>query len=126
MLVFINIIKISISFCNTYTAKGLIVKNGNIFSFVTNRTLVSLNYNTQLCMNPSVVETKVIVSDTGHDGLTNARGVKILEVIDLIKEKKDMLSLGIKVAENDIIRYVREVVPDIVLTASIIYSYYIT
>ena len=77
-------------------------------------------------MNPSVVEAKVIVFDTGHDGPTNARGVKILEVIDLIKENKDMLSLDIKVAENDIIRYVREVVPDIVLTASIIYSYYIT
>lgn len=73
-------------------------------------------------MNPSVVEAKVIVFDTGHDGPTNARDVKILEVIDLIKKKKDMLSLDINVAENNIIRYAREAVPGIVLTVSIIYK----
>lgn len=42
---------------------------------VTNWTLVSLNHDTQMCMDPNVLESKVMVSCTGHDGPMGASGV---------------------------------------------------
>lgn len=41
---------------------------------VTNWTLVSLNHDTQMCMDPNVLESKVMVSCTGHDGPMGASG----------------------------------------------------
>ena len=41
---------------------------------VTNWTLVSLNHDTQMCMDPNVIESKVMVSSTGHDGPMGASG----------------------------------------------------
>ena len=42
---------------------------------VTNWTLVSLNHDTQMCMDPNVLECKVMVSSTGHDGPMGASGM---------------------------------------------------
>ena len=42
---------------------------------VTNWTLVSLNHDTQMCMDPNVLESKVMVSSTGHDGPMGASGM---------------------------------------------------
>lgn len=35
---------------------------------MTNWTLVSLNHGLQSCMDPNVIESKVVVSGCGHDG----------------------------------------------------------
>ena len=43
---------------------------------VTNWTLVSLNHDTQMCMDPNVIESKVLVSSTGHDGPMGASGMQ--------------------------------------------------
>ncbi|KAK4509067.1 putative E3 ubiquitin-protein ligase [Mucor velutinosus] len=101
---------------NATAAEDLIVKNGKVAGVVTNWTLVSLNHNTQSCMDPNIVEAKVVVSGTGHDGPMGASGVKRLEAIGLIEEKKGMLSLDMNAAEDDIVRYTREVVPGMVVT----------
>ena len=45
---------------------------------VTNWTLVSLNHDTQMCMDPNVIESKVLVSSTGHDGPMGASGESYL------------------------------------------------
>lgn len=45
---------------------------------VTNWTLVSLNHDTQMCMDPNVLESKVMVSSTGHDGPMGASGEPFL------------------------------------------------
>ena len=42
---------------------------------VTNWTLVSLNHDTQMCMDPNVIESKVLISSTGHDGPMGASGM---------------------------------------------------
>ncbi|EPB91714.1 thiazole biosynthetic enzyme, chloroplastic [Mucor circinelloides 1006PhL] len=101
---------------NATAAEDLIVKDGKVAGVVTNWTLVSLNHNTQSCMDPNVVEAKVVVSGTGHDGPMGASGVKRLEAIGLIDEKKGMLSLDMNAAEDDIVKYTREVVPGMVVT----------
>ncbi|KAI9470077.1 MAG: thiazole biosynthetic enzyme, chloroplastic [Benjaminiella poitrasii] len=101
---------------NATAVEDLIVKKGKVAGVVTNWTLVSLNHDTQSCMDPNVMEAKVVVSGTGHDGPMGASGVKRLESIGLIKEKKGMLSLDMNAAEDDIVRYTREVVPGMVVT----------
>ena len=47
---------------------------------VTNWTLVSLNHDTQMCMDPNVLESKVMVSSTGHDGPMGASGMCIFQI----------------------------------------------
>ncbi|CAO3677253.1 unnamed protein product [Rhizopus stolonifer] len=101
---------------NATAVEDLIVKNNKVAGVVTNWTLVTLNHNTQSCMDPNVIESKVIVSGTGHDGPMGASGVKRLESIGLIDHKKGMLSLDMNAAEDDIVRYTREVVPGMVVT----------
>lgn len=105
---------------NATAVEDLIVKNGKVSGVVTNWTLVTLNHSTQSCMDPNVMEAKVIVSGTGHDGPMGASGVKRLESIGLIKENKGMLSLDMNAAEDDIVKYTREVVPGMVVTVSIV------
>lgn len=104
---------------NATAVEDLIVKNNKVAGVVTNWTLVTLNHNTQSCMDPNVIESKVIVSGTGHDGPMGASGVKRLESIGLIDHKKGMLSLDMNAAEDDIVRYTREVVPGMVVTVRI-------
>lgn len=60
---------------NAVAAEDLIVKpdarvpgGRRVAGAVTNWTLVSLNHDTQSCMDPNVMESKVMVSSTGHDG----------------------------------------------------------
>jgi thiamine thiazole synthase len=103
---------------NATAVEDLIVKNNKVAGVVTNWTLVTLNHDTQSCMDPNVIEAKVIVSGTGHDGPMGASGVKRLESIGLIDQKKGMLSLDMNAAEDDIVRYTREVVPGMVVTVS--------
>ena len=103
---------------NATAVEDLIVKNGKVAGVVTNWTLVSLNHDTQSCMDPNVMEAKVVVSGTGHDGPMGASSVKRLESIGLIEQKKGMLSLDMNAAEDDIVRYTREVVPGMVVTVS--------
>ncbi|KAL7334963.1 thiamine metabolism-related protein [Mucor circinelloides] len=103
---------------NATAVEDLIVKNGKVAGVVTNWTLVTLNHNTQSCMDPNVMEAKVIVSGTGHDGPMGASGVKRLESIGLIEGNKGMLSLDMNAAEDDIVKYTREVVPGMVVTVS--------
>ncbi len=51
---------------------------------VTNWTLVSLNHDTQMCMDPNVLESKVMVSSTGHDGPMGASGEHPMSPIPIL------------------------------------------
>ena len=46
----------------------------HVAGVVTNWALVTLNHDTQSCMDPNVLEAKVVVSSTGHDGPMGATG----------------------------------------------------
>jgi thiamine thiazole synthase len=69
---------------NATAVEDLIVKESEerggkyVAGVVTNWTLVSLNHDTQSCMDPNVMEAKVVVSSTGHDGPMGATGVYLL------------------------------------------------
>jgi cysteine-dependent adenosine diphosphate thiazole synthase len=67
---------------NATAAEDLVVKEDPekgryVAGAVTNWTLVSLNHDTQMCMDPNVLECKVMVSSTGHDGPMGASGAAL-------------------------------------------------
>jgi thiamine thiazole synthase len=69
----------NIKLFNATAVEDLIVREDSlrgryVGGAVTNWTLVSLNHDTQMCMDPNVLESKVMVSSTGHDGPMGASG----------------------------------------------------
>lgn len=82
---------------------------------VTNWTLVSLNHDTQMCMDPNVLESKVMVSCTGHDGPMGASGVKRLAKLGLVQKVPGMAALDMNTAEDSVVNHTREVIPGFVI-----------
>ena len=101
---------------NAVAAEDLIVKEGRVAGVVTNWALVSMNHDTQSCMDPNVMEARVVVSSCGHDGPFGATGVKRLKEIGMIDEVPGMKALDMNVAEDAIVRLTREVVPGMIVT----------
>ncbi|KAL2473377.1 Thiamine thiazole synthase [Forsythia ovata] len=101
---------------NAVAAEDLIVKGGRVGGVVTNWALVSMNHDTQSCMDPNVMEAKVVVSSCGHDGPFGATGVKRLKSIGMIDSVPGMKALDMNTAEDAIVRHTREVVPGMIVT----------
>ena len=101
---------------NAVAAEDLIIKEGRVSGVVTNWALVSMNHNTQSCMDPNVMEAKVVVSSCGHDGPFGATGVKRLKSIGMIDKVPGMKALDMNAAEDAIVKFTREVVPGMIVT----------
>jgi thiamine thiazole synthase len=101
---------------NAVAAEDLIVKRGRVAGVVTNWALVAMNHGTQSCMDPNVMEAKVVVSSCGHDGPFGATGVKRLQDIGMISAVPGMKALDMNTAEDAIVRLTREVVPGMIVT----------
>jgi ribulose 1,5-bisphosphate synthetase/thiazole synthase len=56
-------------------------QDDRISGVVTNWSLVTQNHDTQSCMDPNVMESKMLVSACGHDGPMGAFGVKRLQQV---------------------------------------------
>nr|Q41739.1 RecName: Full=Thiamine thiazole synthase 2, chloroplastic; AltName: Full=Thiazole biosynthetic enzyme 2; Flags: Precursor [Zea mays]AAA96739.1 thiamine biosynthetic enzyme [Zea mays] len=101
---------------NAVAVEDLIVRRGRVGGVVTNWALVSMNHDTQSCMDPNVMEAKVVVSSCGHDGPFGATGVKRLQDIGMISAVPGMKALDMNAAEDEIVRLTREVVPGMIVT----------
>ncbi|KAF3453516.1 hypothetical protein FNV43_RR03956 [Rhamnella rubrinervis] len=101
---------------NAVAAEDLIVREGRVGGVVTNWALVSMNHDTQSCMDPNVMEAKVVVSSCGHDGPFGATGVKRLKSIGMIDSVPGMKALDMNTAEDAIVRLTREIVPGMIVT----------
>ncbi|MCO5582218.1 hypothetical protein L7F22_036110 [Adiantum nelumboides] len=101
---------------NAVAVEDLIIKENRVAGVVTNWALVSMNHNTQSCMDPNVMESKVVVSSCGHDGPFGATGVKRLKSIGMIDKVPGMKALDMNTAEDAIVKYTREVVPGMIVT----------
>ncbi|KAF4389410.1 hypothetical protein G4B88_006469 [Cannabis sativa] len=101
---------------NAVAAEDLIVKGDRVAGVVTNWALVSMNHDTQSCMDPNVMEAKVVVSSCGHDGPFGATGVKRLRSIGMIKSVPGMKALDMNAAEDAIVDLTREIVPGMIVT----------
>ncbi|GKE34582.1 thiamine thiazole synthase, chloroplastic-like protein [Tanacetum coccineum] len=71
----------NVNLLNAVAAEDLIIQEGRVAGVVTNWALVTMNHDTQSCMDPNVMEAKVVVSSCGHDGPMGATGVKRLRSV---------------------------------------------
>jgi len=101
---------------NAVAAEDLIVRGERVAGVVTNWALVAQNHHTQSCMDPNVMEAKVVVSSCGHDGPFGATGVKRLRSIGMIESVPGMKCLDMNAAEDAIVKHTREVVPGMIVT----------
>lgn len=100
---------------NATAIEDLIVKNGRVAGVVTNWTLVTLNHSTQSCMDPNVMEGKVLISACGHDGPMGASGVKRLQRIGMVPHVPGMGCLDMVAAEDAIVNGTKEIVPGMIV-----------
>ena len=101
---------------NATAVEDLVVKNGRVAGVVTNWAMVTrFGHDTQSCMDPNVLECKVLVSACGHDGPFGASGVKRLQSLGLVERIPGMGALDMNTAEDAIVNNTREVVPGMVL-----------
>ncbi|KAL8209008.1 hypothetical protein R6Q57_008420 [Mikania cordata] len=69
----------NIKLLNAVSAEDLIIKQGRVGVVVTNWALVSTNHDTQSCIDPNMMEAKVVMSSCGDDGPMGATEVKRLK-----------------------------------------------
>lgn len=101
---------------NATAAEDLIVRDGTVSGVVTQWGAVSLYaHGVQSCMDPSMLESKVVVSAAGHDGPLGASGVKRLREIGLLGEVPGMGAMDMNAAEDAIVQSTRELVPGMVV-----------
>lgn len=104
---------------NAVCVEDLVVKCNDkdekfVAGVVTNWTLVSLNHNTQSCMDPNVMESKVVVSSCGHDGPFGATGIKRLKDIGMQPKHPGMGALDMNLAEDAVVAGTSMVVPGMI------------
>jgi thiamine thiazole synthase len=105
---------------NATVAEDLIIKSNadgskRVAGAVTNWSLVAQHHDDQSCMDPNVLESKVMVSACGHDGPFGANGVKRLMKLGLLKELPGMGALDMGAAEDAVVNRTREVFPGMVV-----------
>jgi len=82
---------------------------------VTNWSLVTQNHDTQSCMDPQVIEAKVVVTATGHDGPMGATSAKRLEAIGALPAGlPGMHAMDMNTAEDSVLHMTTEVVPGLI------------
>jgi len=102
---------------NATCAEDLIVKDNRVSGVVTNWSTVTLfGHDTQSCMDPNVLEAKVVVSACGHDGPFGATGVKRLQELGLVDKVPGMAALDMNKAEDAVVANTREVYPGMIIT----------
>ncbi|MBQ5153869.1 thiazole biosynthesis enzyme, partial [Macrococcus caseolyticus] len=88
--------------------------NIEVAGVVTNWTLVALNHDTQSCMDPNTINSRVVISTTGHDGPFGAFSIKRLNNLGAVK-MQGMHGLDMQRSEGQIVKRTREVVPGIII-----------
>lgn len=107
---------------NATAVEDLIIKTGvdgvkRVGGAVTNWALVSMHHDDQSCMDPNVLESKVMVSSCGHDGPFGASGVKRLAKLGLLEKNglPGMGALDMNKAEDAVVNHTREIFPGMVV-----------
>lgn len=105
----------NIKLFNATAVEDFIVREDRVAGVVTNWSLVTQNHDTQSCMDPNVLEAKVVISACGHDGPMGAFGVKRLVSNGMIEAAPGMKCLDMNTAEDAIVNLTREVVPGMIV-----------
>eukprot|EP01062_Namystynia_karyoxenos_P069974 TRINITY_DN65366_c0_g1_i1.p1 TRINITY_DN65366_c0_g1~~TRINITY_DN65366_c0_g1_i1.p1 ORF type:complete len:320 (+),score=115.41 TRINITY_DN65366_c0_g1_i1:89-1048(+) len=105
----------NIKLFNATAVEDFIVREDRVAGVVTNWSLVTQNHDTQSCMDPNVLESKVVISACGHDGPMGAFGVKRLVSNGMLDAAPGMKCLDMNTAEDAIVNLTREVVPGMIV-----------
>ncbi|CAJ1373555.1 unnamed protein product [Effrenium voratum] len=109
----------NIKLFNAVAVEDLLVKQEGdkvgVRGVVTNWSLVTQNHDTQSCMDPQVMEAKVVVTATGHDGPMGASSAKRLESLGALPAGlPGMGALDMNTAEDAVVQMTSEVVPGLI------------
>ncbi|KAJ9452775.1 Thiamine thiazole synthase 2 [Diplonema papillatum] len=104
---------------NAVAVEDLLIKHEEggaaVRGVVTNWSLVAQNHDNQSCMDPQVMEAKVVVSSTGHDGPMGATSAKRLESIGLLPDRlPGMNALDMSTAEDAVLHMTHEAIPGLI------------
>ncbi len=105
----------SVKLFNAVAVEDLITRDGRVVGVVTNWSLVTRAHGTQSCMDPNIMEAKVVISSCGHDGPYGASGVKRLVQIGMIKEVPGMKALDMNASEDAVVQNTQEIVPGMIV-----------
>nr|XP_027189294.1 thiamine thiazole synthase, chloroplastic-like [Cicer arietinum] len=109
------LVRSNVKLFNDVAVEDLIVKEGRVGGVVMNWTLVSIKHDKQSCMNPHVMEAKVVVSSCGHDGPFGASGLKMFERVGMIDFVRGINSLDMNTSEDVIVCLTKEIVSGIII-----------
>jgi len=109
-----KVIKQGVKLFNAVAVEDFIVKNGAVSGVVTNWAAVTRNHGVQSCMDPNVMEARVI-STCGHDGPNGAYGVKRLAQLGLIEKLPGMKALDMNISENEVVEQTKEIFPGMII-----------
>ena len=104
---------------NAVAVEDLLIKHveggSAVRGVVTNWSLVAQNHENLSCMDPQVMEAKIVVSATGHDGPMGATSAKRLESIGMLPDRlPGMNALDMSTAEDGVLHMTQEVVEGLV------------
>ncbi|KAI9293535.1 thiamine biosynthesis Thi4 protein, partial [Neoconidiobolus thromboides FSU 785] len=111
-----KVIKNGVKLYNATAVEDLIIRNGVVGGVVTNWSLVTKAHGTQSCMDPQVIESKIVISSCGHDGPFGATGVRRLAELNLIDKIPGMKALDMNASEDAIVKNTQEIVPGMIIT----------
>jgi len=100
---------------NATAVEDLIVRDGRVAGVVTNWAAVTLYaHDTQSCMDPNVLEAKVVVSCCGHDGPMGGAGIKRLKEVGMVDSVPGMSALDMNKAEDSVVAGTSQLAPGII------------
>ncbi|KAI9017803.1 Thi4 family-domain-containing protein [Gaertneriomyces semiglobifer] len=105
----------NVTLFNATSVEDLLIRSGRVSGVVTNWALVTKAHGTQSCMDPQVLESKIVISSCGHDGPFGATGVRRLAELGMC-ELKGMRALDMNAAEDEIVKNTGEIVPGMIVT----------
>jgi len=111
-----KVIRGGVKLFNAVAVEDFIVRDNVVSGVVINWAPVTRAHGTQSCMDPSVLEAKVVVSGCGHDGPFGATGIHRLKQLGLVKEIPGMRALDMNAAEDALVEHTCEIVPGMVIT----------
>ncbi|NRA74259.1 MAG: thiazole biosynthesis protein [Rickettsiales bacterium] len=99
-----------VKFLNTTFVEDIVVKNGKITGAVINSTPITMLPKLITCLDPIIIESKIIIDATGHD----AAICKLLEKRNLL-QNKGMGPLWIEGSEQAIVERTQEIFPNLII-----------
>lgn len=103
--------EVGVRFLNMTIVEDVVVKNKSLKGLVINWTPVTLMPKLITCLDPIIIESKIIIDATGHD----AAICRLLAKRNLLS-LKGMGPLWVEASEQSIVKHTQEIFPNLIVT----------